>query len=74
MSEISLSRDLMERGYSPDELNPGQDLGEVPFAEKRREDAVRDVDVQMVRWIADDLDRPQPLVAQMQRPFARGRR
>ena len=39
-------------------LRPGQDAGDVVFAEKRREDALRDQDWGMVRWVWNDLDAP----------------
>lgn len=39
-------------------LRPGQNAGDVVFAEKRREDALRDQDWGMVRWVWSDLDAP----------------
>lgn len=39
-------------------LRPGQDPGEVVFAEKVREDAIRAEDVAVVRWIWRDLATP----------------
>lgn len=37
-------------------LKPGQDPGEVVFAEKRREDALRRVVTGVARWVWDELD------------------
>jgi hypothetical protein len=37
-------------------LRPGQDVAEVLVAEKRREDALRDEDLGVVRWIWSDLN------------------
>lgn len=54
-------------------LKPGQDVGEVVFKEKQREDAVRDTGLQVVRWISAEVDRPADLLARLQRAFARGR-
>jgi hypothetical protein len=39
-------------------LRPGQDAGDAVFEEKRREDALRDEDWGMVRWIWCELDTP----------------
>jgi hypothetical protein len=39
-------------------LRPGQEPGDVVFAEKRREDALRDEDWGMVRWVWRELDSP----------------
>jgi hypothetical protein len=39
-------------------LRPGQDAGDAVFAEKRREDAIRDEDWGVVRWVWSDLERP----------------
>lgn len=36
-------------------LQPGQDVGEVVYAEKLREDAIRDTGLQVVRWTWKDL-------------------
>ena len=55
-------------------LRPGQDLEEVLFDEKKREDAVRSLDLQVVRWISRDLDPPHALFARLNRAFERGRR
>jgi hypothetical protein len=53
-------------------LRPGQDLEEVLFAEKLREDAIRDLDLQVVRWVASELAQPAPVIARLRRAFARG--
>jgi putative AbiEi antitoxin of type IV toxin-antitoxin system len=37
-------------------LRPGQDPGDAVFAEKLREDAIRDAGFRVVRWVWDDLD------------------
>lgn len=52
-------------------LRPGETLSDVLFAEKRREDAIRDLGWQMVRWIWDDLARPARIAEQLRRAFAR---
>lgn len=39
-------------------LKPGQDPGDAVFAEKRREDALRDQDWRVVRWVWSELDAP----------------
>ena len=54
-------------------LRTGQDLEEVLFNEKVREDALRDCGWQVVRWTSTDLRQPQALVARLTRAFARGR-
>ena len=54
-------------------LRVGQDLEEVLFDEKVREDALRDCGWQVVRWTSPDLRQPQALVARLTRAFARGR-
>ena len=48
-------------------LRPGQDVGEVVFAEKRREDAIRDEDWDVVRWVWAELHRPDRLAARVRR-------
>lgn len=55
-------------------LRPGQDLAEVLYAEKQREDAIRDLDWQMVRWITPDIHAPGPVLERLERAFVRGRR
>jgi len=53
-------------------LRPGQRVEDVVYAEKRREDAVRDCGEQVVRWGWMDLQRPPSLAARLQRAFVRG--
>jgi hypothetical protein len=53
-------------------LRPGQDAGDAVFAEKRREDAIREEDWGVVRWTWSDLQRPDRLAARVRR--ARDRR
>lgn len=55
-------------------LRPGQDASDVVFAEKVREDALRDLGWQVVRWVWDDLSQPQRLIERLNRAFERGRR
>jgi hypothetical protein len=55
-------------------LRPGQDAGDAVFQEKRREDALRDEVWGMVRWVWVELDRPQRLVARVERALERGPR
>lgn len=50
-------------------LRPGQDLAEVLFAEKLREDAVRAEGLGMVRWVWADLDDFAPVAARLRRTF-----
>lgn len=54
-------------------LRPGQRPEDVVFAEKLREDAIRDLGWQVVRWIWADLDRPHLLRDRVLRAFARNR-
>lgn len=55
-------------------LKPGQEPGDVVFAEKRREDAIRDLDWQVVRWVTADLATPRRLRDRVQAAFERGMR
>jgi hypothetical protein len=54
-------------------LKPGQTLGDVLVDEKHREDALRDLGWQIVRWIWEDLQRPERLLQRLERAFGRGR-
>jgi hypothetical protein len=54
-------------------LLPGQDAGDAVFAEKRREDAMRDEDWNVVRWVWADLRRPDRLAARVRRARDRPR-
>ena len=55
-------------------LRPGQDPGDVVFKEKQREDELRDLGLQVVRWVSAELWQPAPLLARLERAFERGRR
>ncbi len=55
-------------------LRPGQSAADAVVEEKRREDAVRDLDWQVVRWVRADLQRPGELRARLLRAFRRGAR
>jgi hypothetical protein len=55
-------------------LRPGQDPGDVVFEEKRREDAFRDADWEVVRWTWRDLTTPGVVGARVRRAQDRGRR
>jgi hypothetical protein len=48
-------------------LRPGQEPGDAVFAEKLREDAIRDEGWGMVRWVWGDLRRPDRLAARVRR-------
>lgn len=48
-------------------LRPGQDAGDAVFAEKRREDAIRDEGWGVVRWVWAELARPDRLAARVRR-------
>jgi hypothetical protein len=50
-------------------LQPGQTPGDVVFAEKVREDAVRALDYGFARWIWDELDDFAPVAARITRAF-----
>jgi hypothetical protein len=52
-------------------LKLGQRIEDVIFEEKLREDALRDLGLQVVRWIWDDLYRPAILRERVLRAFAR---
>ena len=52
-------------------LNPGQSIEQVVFEEKVREDALRDLGWQVVRWLWRDLYRPGVLRDRVLRAFAR---
>jgi hypothetical protein len=54
-------------------LKPGQDPGDVVFAEKRREDAIRDAGFRVVRWVWDDLDDFGDVVERLRAAFAASR-
>ena len=50
-SRSASSGEFDGRGQVRPAAAPGQDAGEVVFAEKRREDAIRDEDWHVVRWV-----------------------
>ena len=52
-------------------LRPGQRVEDVVWAEKRREDALRDLGWQVVRWTWSDLQQPRVIADRLQRAFAR---
>ena len=51
-------------------LKPGQDAGEVVYAEKLREDAIRDEGWQVVRWTWLDLRDFGPTATRIRARFA----
>lgn len=55
-------------------LEPGQTAGDVLVEEKRREDALRDLGWQVVRWLWADLQQPARLRERLERAYARGAR
>ena len=52
-------------------LKPGKSIEEVLFEEKRREDALRDLGWQIVRWLWADIYRPGVIRDRVLRAFAR---
>jgi hypothetical protein len=55
-------------------LRPGQTPGDAVFAEKRREDALRDHGKEVARWVWDELEPFDEAAARIRRAFARRRR
>lgn len=55
-------------------LKPGQTPEDALFEEKKREDRLRDLGWQVVRWIWADLYAPAPFLQRLHRAFVRGRR
>ncbi|WP_152360866.1 hypothetical protein [Microlunatus speluncae] len=55
-------------------LKPGETSSDVIVAEKLREDALRDLGWQVVRWIWADLARPAVIAGRLHRAFARAAR
>ncbi len=53
---------------------PGQTMEDVLLAEKIREERLRELGWQVVRWIWADLYRPEPLLERLRAAFERGRR
>ena len=54
-------------------LKPGQSAADVLFAEKRREERIRELGWQVVRWGWDDLKNRRELTARLEAAFRRGR-
>jgi hypothetical protein len=52
-------------------LRPGEDAGEAVYREKRREDALRDLGLKVVRWTWDELDTFAVPADRVRRAFAR---
>ena len=52
-------------------LRPGEDPGEAVYREKRREDALRDLGLQVVRWTWDELCPFDAPAERLRRAFAR---
>lgn len=52
-------------------LRPGETAGDVVWREKLREDRIRDLGWEVVRWVWADLDRVAALVRRLERAFAR---
>ena len=55
-------------------IDPAKDPREVLWAEKKREDRIRDLDAQMVRWTWWDLEHPEGWLRRLRSALARGRR
>lgn len=55
-------------------LQPGESAADAVFREKQREDAIRELGYQTVRWTWPDLFPPDQLVSRLRRAFGRGRR
>jgi hypothetical protein len=53
---------------------PGEDPEDAVFREKVREDRIRDLGFEVVRWTWSDLDQPQLLANRLRRAFSRGMR
>ena len=53
---------------------PGEEPEDAVFREKVREDHIRDLGFEVVRWTWSDLKQPQVLADRLQRAFARGMR
>jgi len=52
-------------------VKPGQRPEDVVYREKRREDALRDLDLKVVRWTWDELDGFVAPAERLRRAFAR---
>ena len=51
-------------------LRPGENPSDVVFQEKRREDALRDNGARVVRWVWEELDRPDEIAQRIRRGLA----
>ena len=54
-------------------LRPGQSAGDAVFQEKLREDQIRELGFNVVRWTWGELDDPPALAGKIRRALARGR-
>lgn len=54
-------------------LRPGETLQDVMWRERKREDALRDLGWQVVRWLWADLYRPGLIAGRLRRAFARAK-
>jgi hypothetical protein len=52
---------------------PGQTAEDVLIAEKQREDRMRELGWVVIRWMWQDLTRPEPPIDRLRQAFARGR-
>jgi hypothetical protein len=50
-------------------LRPGQQPGDAVFAEKLRDDAIRDAGFRVVRWVWDELDDFSDVAERLRRAF-----
>jgi very-short-patch-repair endonuclease len=55
-------------------LKRGQDVSDVLFREKQREDMLRDLGWEVVRWVWADLNHPEVIAERLRRAFLRARR
>jgi hypothetical protein len=55
-------------------LQPGETVAGAVYREKLREDALRSLGWQVVRWTWDDLDQPEQIALRLRQAFARSRR
>ena len=53
---------------------PGQTAEQVLIAEKLREDRMRELGWVVIRWMWQDLIRPEPLIGRLRQAFASGHR
>ncbi|MCZ2804151.1 hypothetical protein O2W18_03450 [Modestobacter sp. VKM Ac-2983] len=55
-------------------LRPGESAGDAIYREKLREDEMRDLGREVVRWTWAEIDEPGVVAARLQRAFTRGSR